>query len=237
MKKPTKAEIEKQKVHRALEGKPQVAPISIQEEKPAEARKETDDERRQRWNNTWGDSFSDADCRKMDYIHDMIFQEYRGVDSPRIQLNLIKLAKLNFLQDKAIDAGEADLVKQYTTSIKEIQAMEGMRATDQRPVEAMRPDALIDRLEKKGVSFMSKEEVVAYILGDKGKYNTSLDAVDYIMFRIENTERANRGESELSMLPKYLQIEDTYGELQPRLTKKEADTLAELGDMIPPREK
>jgi hypothetical protein len=237
MKKPTKAEIEKQKVHRALEGKPQVAPISVPEEKPAEAHKETDAERRERWNNTWGDSFSDADCRKMDYIHDMISQEYRGVDSPRIQLNLIKLAKLNFLQDKAIDAGEADLVKQYTTSIKEIQAMEGMRATDQKPVEALRPDALIDRLEKKGVSLMSQEEVARYINGDKGKYKTSIDVVDFIMMKWINTFRTNNGESELGLLPKSLQVEDVYGELQPRLTKKEADTLAELEEITPAREK
>ena len=141
------------------------------------------------------------------------------------------------LQDKAIDAGEADLVKQYTTSIKEIQAMEGMRATDQKPVEALRPDALIDRLEKKGVSLMSQEEVARYINGDKGKYKTSIDIVDEIMAKWINTFRTNNGESELGMLPKSLQVEDLYGELQPRITKKEADTMAELGDVVPPREK
>ena len=84
---------------------------------------------------------------------------------------------------------------------------------------------------------MSQEEVARYINGDKGEFSTSLDVIDQIMLRWINTFRANNGESELGMLPKSLQVEDLYGELQPRLTQKEADTLADLGEVVPPREK
>lgn len=236
MKKPTAAEIEKQKVHRATANKKKEDPIPTPKEEVVE-HTETDAERRERWNNTWGPSFNDESCRRMDYIHEMISEEYRGADSPRLKLQLVKLAKLYFLQDAAIDVGDADLVKQYTDSINKILQMEGMRANDQKPVEAIRPDALIDRLEKKGVSMMSQEEVARYINGDKGKYSTSIDVVDFIMMKWINTFRQNNGESELGMLPKSLQVEDLYGELQPRLTEKEADALADLGEIAPPRER
>lgn len=236
MKKPTTAEIEKQKVKRATANKKKEDPIPTPVEEPAE-HTETDSERRERWNNTWGETFDDQSCRRMDYIHSMISEEYRGADSPRLKLQLVKLAKLYFLQDAAIDSGNADLVKQYTDSINKILQMEGMRANDQKPVESIRPDALIDRLEKKGVTMMSQEEVARYITGDKGKYKTSIDIVDFIMLKWINTFRQNNGESELGMLPKSLQVEDLYGELQPRLTEKEADALADLNEIVPPREK
>lgn len=236
MKKPTTAEIEKQKVQRAEATKKKEKPILPPEEKPEE-HTETDAERRERWDTIWGDSFNDQSCRKMDYIHEMISEEYRGADSPRLKLQLVKLAKLYFLQDAAIDAGDADLVKQYTDSINKILQMEGMRASDQKPVEAIRPDALIDRLEKKGVRLMSQEEVARYINGDKGKYSTSLDVVDFIMLKWMNTFRQNNGESELGMLPKSLQVEDLYGELQTRITLKEAHALSDMGEVVPPREK
>lgn len=235
MKKPTTAEIEKQKVNRAASTKKKVDPIPTPVQEIVE-HVETDAERRERWDQTWGDSFDDASCKKMDYIHEMISEEYRGADSPRIKLQLVKLAKLYFLQDAAIDAGNADLVKQYTDSINKIMQMEGMRANDQKPVEAIRPDALIDRLEKKGVTMMSQEEVARYITGDKGKYKTSIDIVDFIMMKWINTFRTNNGESELGMLPKSLQVEDIYGELQPRITQKEAETLADLEEIVPARE-
>ncbi len=237
MRKPTQAQIEKQKVHRAVEARGEITPIPDPPKKVPTQHKETDEERRERWNDMWGENTDDADCKRLDRIHGMISEEYRGVDSSRIELNLITLAKMYLLRDKAIENGDDAAIKRYTDSIDKVMQSEGMRANDQKPVEALRPDALIDRLEKKGVKLMSQEEVAKYINGDKGKFNTSIDVVDYILNAWNNTVRKNSGESEIGYLPKSLQIEDKFGELQPRLTQKEADTLAELGEIIPPREK
>lgn len=237
MKKPSNAEIDKQKVRRASEAKPKVAPIPTKVESAPKSHKETDSERRERWNHEWGESVPDADCKKLDQTYDMIAEEYRPNITKRLEINLRDLAKIRLLRDKAIEEGNSSAVKQYTDAIDKIMASESMKAGDAKPVEALRPDALIDRLEKRGVTLMSQEEVARYINGDKGEYSTSLDVIDQIMLRWINTFRANNGESELGMLPKSLQVEDLYGELQPRLTQKEADTLADLGEVVPPREK
>ena len=236
MKKPTTAEIEKQKVHRALDRQEKVEPISDTIEAPTEAHDETAEERRKRWDKTWGEATTDADCRKLDNTYDMIAEEYRPNITSRLEINLRDIAKIRLLRDKAIEEGNSSAVKQYTDAIDKIMASESMKAGDTRPTEALRPDALIDRLEKKGVTLFSREEVVRYINGDKGKYKTSLDIVDYIMLKEYNTFRQNNGESEIGMVPKFLQVEDLYGELQPKITKKEADILAEIGDVPPPRE-
>ena len=237
MKKPTKAEIERQRVHRALDAKGEVEPIPDPVEKAQKPHKETDSERRERWNHEWGESVPDTDCKKLDQTYDMIAEEYRPNITKRLEINLRDLAKIRLLRDKAIEEGNSSAVKQYTDAIDKIMASESMKAGDVKPVEALRPDALIDRLEKRGVTLYSQEEVAQYINGDKGEYSTSIDIVDFMMLKWMNTFRANNGESELGMLPKSLQVEDLYGELQPRLTKKEADAMADLGEVVPPREK
>ena len=237
VKKPTAAEIEKQKVNRALASKEKVDPIPTPVKKAPQTHKETDAERRERWNHEWGESVPDTDCKKLDQTYDMIAEEYRPNITKRLEINLRDLAKIRLLRDKAIEEGNSSAVKQYTDAIDKIMASESMKAGDVKPVEALRPDALIDRLEKRGVTLYSQEEVAQYINGDKGEYSTSIDIVDFMMLKWMNTYRANNGESELGMLPKSLQVEDLYGELQPRMTQKEADAMADLGEVVPPREK
>lgn len=237
MKKPTTAQIEVQKAKRAVKARGEIKPIETPEEKPVEPTEETTEERRKRWDKTWGETAPDADCRKLDNTYDMIAEEYRPNITSRLEINLRDIAKIRLLRDKAIEEGNSSAVKQYTDAIDKIMASESMKAGDTRPTEALRPDALIDRLEKKGVTLYSQEEVARYINGDKRKYNTSIDVVDDIMFKWRNTQRINNGESELGLLPKELQVEDTYGELQPKLTRKEAEVLAELGEITPAREK
>lgn len=236
MKKPTTAQIEVQKTKRAVKARGEIKPIEVPEEKPVEPTEETPEERRKRWDKTWGEATTDADCRKLDNTYDMIAEEYRPNITSRLEINLRDIAKIRLLRDKAIEEGNSSAVKQYTDAIDKIMASESMKAGDTRPTEALRPDALIDRLEKKGVTLYSQEEVARYINGDKGKYKTSLDVIDVIMLKNYNTFRQNNGESEIGMVPKSLQVEDLYGELQPRITKKEADTLSELGEVVPPRE-
>lgn len=236
MKRPTSAQIEAQKIRRAEEERGKITPIETPEQPVKKTKEESEEERRKRWDKTWGESTSDADCRKLDNTYDMIAEEYRPNITSRLEINLRDIAKIRLLRDKAIEEGNSSAVKQYTDAIDKIMASESMKAGDTRPTEAFRPDALIDRLEKKGVTLFSQEEVARYINGDKGKYKTSIDVVDYIMLKWMNTFRQNNGESEIGMVPKSLQVEDLYGELQPRMTRKEADTLAELGDIVPPRE-
>lgn len=237
MKKPTPAEIDKQKTHRAIEAKGKKEPLLIKESEAQQPHKETETERRDRWDREWGEAVPDTDCKKLDQTYDMIAEEYRPNITKRLEINLRDLAKIRLLRDKAIEEGNSSAVKQYTDAIDKIMASESMKAGDVKPVEALRPDALIDRLEKRGVTLMSQEEVARYINGDKGEYSTSIDIVDFMMLKWMNTYRANNGESELGMLPKSLQVEDLYGELQPRLTQKEADAMADLGEVVPPREK
>ena len=166
----------------------------------------------------------------LDQTHEMLAEEYRPNITSRMELNLRTLAKLYYLRDKAIESDDSAAIKRHTDSIDKIMGSESMRAGDIKPTEALRTDALIDRLEKKGVTLFSQD-------GDKGKYATSIDIVDFIMSKWQNTMRINSGEPEIGILPKLLQVEDVHGELQPHITRKESDILADLGEVVPPREK
>lgn len=236
-KRPTQKEIEFERAR--LNGffdesdEPDVSDDGLKEESVAE----TKGERRDRWNHKWGSEYSEKDCEILDRTYDMVSAEYRGAITSRLELALSDISIFRLKRDKAVKAGDSAEAKRYQEMIDKVMAGEAMKAGDTKPVEALRPDALIDRLEKRGVTLYSQQEVVRYINGDKGAYNTSLDVVDLMMLLIENTMRANAGEAELTELPKSLQVEDRFHELKEKPTKSEARAMRDLGEVPPMREK
>ena len=202
-----------------------------------EEQEETPATRKERWSRKWGSEYSDADCEILDRTYEMLSAEYRGAITSRLELALSDISVFRLKRDKAIETGDSAVAKRYQEMIDKVMASEAMKAGDTKPVEALRPDALIDRLEKKGVTLYSQQEVVRYINGDKGAYNTSLDVVDLMMLLIENTMRANAGEAELAELPKSLQVEDRFNELQTKPTRSEIKAMRDLGEVPPMREK
>lgn len=202
-----------------------------------EEREETPAMRKERWTRKWGSEYSDADCEILDRTYEMLSAEYRGAITSRLELALSDISVFRLKRDKAIETGDSAEAKRYQEMIDKVMASEAMKAGDTKPVEALRPDALIDRLEKRGVTLYSQQEVVRYINGDKGAYNTSLDVVDLMMLLIENTMRANAGEAELAELPKSLQVEDRFNELQTKPTRSEIKAMRDLGEVPPMREK
>lgn len=238
---PDEKELNKAKSGKALKGRlaaqeknAKEIPETVQErDEPALAGR-LDPHSREVWE-LYLDDISDRDLELLNRFYDSIAQEYKNAPS-RTDASLHTISCWRLLQRRCRMENDTDGEKKYQDMINKEMATEAMRAGDSKPMETFRPDALIDRLERKGVKTYTREEVVRYIKGDKGKYDLSLDVLDTILLKIENTIRQNGGESELSFLPKSLQVTDVYNELAPKMTLREERAMHDLGETVPPRE-
>ena len=188
----------------------------------------------------WGADVSESDVKALEETYNALASEYKGSITPRLAMNLRDIARLRLARDKALKNGYTKEAVQYAGMIDKIMTSEALKAGDAKPVEAFRPDALINRLEKLGVmndeTMFDRQGVINYINSDKGTYHTSLDVVDEIMLLIENTRRRNSGETEIVTLPVSLQVQDKFNELKHEMTREEQKNMRELGLMPPPRD-
>lgn len=188
----------------------------------------------------WGQEVSESDLKALEETYNALASEYKGSITPRLAMNLRDIAKLRLARDKALKNGETKEAVQYAGMIDKIMTSEALKAGDAKPIEAFRPDALIDRLEKLGVmsegAMFDRQGIIDYINADKGCYHTSLDVVDEMMLLIENSRRRNNGETEIDTLPVGLQVQDQFHELKPEMTREEQRNMRELGLIPPPRD-
>lgn len=188
----------------------------------------------------WGDGRTYEECKELDRIYDNIGNAYKGNPDPRVEINLIKLAKLQYEQDRAIAEKDFDTAKRIQEIMKSTQETEGMKATDAKPVENLRIDAIAEYLEKNGAmrnrKLVGKPELIKILQKGKHKFTPSLDVVDEMLFAILNAVRKNDGLSELYEIPLDMQIQDEKDELPKRVSEAEKNVLAELGMILSPKE-
>ena len=207
---------------------------AAKDEKAEKTQKET-------WLDKWGNGLSDAEYEELDRKYEVESHEFKGNLTPRIEKNLIALSKLDVEFDRAMREGDFDKANRITDIIKKTRDMESLRASDDKPTEEMRVDAIVDALERRGAmtdgTLLSREELLQWIAeSTRTHYSTSLDIIDAVMLVSENARRRTEGERVLSSLPGYLQVEDKYGELEIGMTEQERDVMKELGRLPPRRE-
>ena len=189
----------------------------------------------------WGGGLTEAEYEELERKYEVESHEFKGNITPRIEKNLIALSKLDVEFDRAMREGDFDKANRITDIIKKTRDMESLRASDDKPTEEMRVDAIVDALEKRGAmtdgTLLSREELLQWIAkSTRTHYTTSLDIIDAVMLVSENARRRTEGERVLSSLPDYLQVEDKYGELEIGMTDQEKAVMKELGRLPPRRE-
>lgn len=211
--------------------------LSDGEKKLAEEKKN-----REAWYDRWGSGLDDSEYEELDRKYRVESHEFKGNITPRIEKNLIALSKLDLEFDRAVRRGDFDTANRITDIIKKTRDMESMKASDEKPAEEMRVDAIVDALEKRGAmtdgTLCDRKTLLKWIAeSTRGNYATSLDVIDTVMLVTENARRRTEGERPLSYVPKDLQIDDARHELQDEMTPQEMAVMQELGRVPPEREK
>ena len=213
------------------------APKELEKEQPEEEKAE----RQEAWRTKWGSGLFDAEYEELDRKYEVESHEFKGNITPRIEKNLIALSKLDVEFDRAMRETDFDKANRITDIIKKTRDMESLRASDDKPTEELRVDAIVDALERRGAmtngTLLGREELLKWIAeSTRTHYSTSLDIIDAVMLVSENARRRTEGERVLSTLPEYLQVEDKYGELEIGMTDQEKTVMKELGRLPPRRE-
>lgn len=190
----------------------------------------------------WGADVPEEDWADLEKKYETESHEFKGNITPRIEKNLIALSKLDLDFDRAMANKDFDTANRITDIIKKTRDMESMRASDEKPAEEMRVDAIVDALERRGAmtdgTLCDRETLLKWIAeSTHTHYNASLDIIDAVMLVSENARRRTEGERMLTAVPKYLQVEDQYNELESSMTPQEVDVMKGLGAMPPARER
>lgn len=190
------------------------------------------EEQREKWGVgklSEGLPFTNELYNELDSKCDTWTDRYRGQSiTPQLQESIIKICKWNAIADYLLETGNyADAQKVQAMVQKEMES-EQMRKKDEKPVEALRIDALVSALEEAG--FMENGLLLTYdelieAMRDKHaksrKYDYSLDVADQVILDIYNSMRANADQEMVSSLPHELKTEDIYGEFLPEESERE----------------
>lgn len=209
---------------------------------PLAKERATSNKKYEEWRNKWGSGLSDEDYEELDRKYTVESHEFKGNITPRIEKNLIALSKLDVEFDKAMRAGDFDVANRITDIIKKTRDMESMKASDEKPAEEMRVDAIVDALERRGAmtdgTLCDRDTLLKWIANTTHThYGTSLDIIDAVMLVAENARRRTDGERVLTEVPDYLQVNDVWGELEKSMTEQEKSVMKELGKLPPRRER
>lgn len=200
---------------------------------------------RERWGAKFAENgepveYTKRELEELESLYKEQAAEYKGAITPRVDMSLREICVSRLEWKRCVGVGDSQGAKRYSDMIKDAMAREGMRATDVKPLESMKVDALITHLEEKGAvqnhQIVGVDELIEILAKDHPQYHTSLDVVDEIIMCTVNTMRRNNGESELTELPKEGQVQDVFHELLSKPTEHEQEVMAELGIIPPVRE-
>lgn len=154
---------------------------------------------------------------------------YRGQSiTPQLADSIVKICKWNMVTEHLVRIGEYMSAQKVQKMVDDLMASEQMRKKDEKPIETMRMDALVNALEREGAMenglFKSFPEVIEAFFTrffKKKKYNYSIDAADHMIFDYYNNARINADLPPVSELPSDLRLEDELGEFEPEATDEE----------------
>lgn len=157
---------------------------------------------------------------ELDRAYEARTSQYKGQTiTDQIEMTLRRVCKLALAMDYLQSIGDAHGLDKVQKSIDSIMASEQLRKKDEKPVEALRLDALVDAMEKAGVmeegKLLNCEQTIQALEKNficKPKYHGTIDVVDQSIMDMMNSMRANADLFMLNELPEELMVEDTYGE-------------------------
>ena len=217
---------------------------AICNEKSARTRKIGTEKQRKAWGeNSAKYPYTAEDYSELDRIYDALASDLMAAGGVSVKQEFIlrDCAKMTLDRDKMRAIGQYDKAAKLNKMIQDNLSSEGLRKRDAKPIDDLRIDGIVDRLEKAGLLKNGKQcapdEMFQILFHRRPKYAYTKDAAEQVLLFMANTTRLNDGAPELPTLPDGTRLHDDLGEFAEKPNAQERETYRELGIVKMPPEK
>lgn len=218
---------------------------AVGNEKSARNRKVGTAQQRKNWgDNSAKNPYTSEDYDELDRIYEALASDLMAAGGVSVKQEFIlrDCAKMTLDRDKMRAIGQYDKAAKLNKMVQDNLSSEGLRKRDAKPIDDLRIDGIVDRLEKAGLlkngKQCSPDEMFEILFHRRPKYSYTKDAAEQILLYMANTTRVNDGLSELPTLPPDMRLRDDLGEFAEEPDKQEKETYKELGIVkMPPVKK
>lgn len=206
----------------------------------------------ERWAATWGtggdiNPYTPEDYRRLDELFETYADRQLKAGSMDVQAEYVlrSTCQDQLFAEKCRARGTKQDIAMYTQINKTIQdrlASEQMRKRDEKAVEEVKLDSIVDALQKAGLmrrgKLLSLDEVTEVLLRRMGqlggepsrKYPYTIDAADQMLHMIQNNMYANDGLPELAEIPDNMRFDENVTcEFADKPNAKEEEVYKKLG--------
>lgn len=218
---------------------------AVGNEKSARNRKVGTAQQRKNWGeNSAKNPYTSEDYDELDRIYEALSSDLMAAGGVSVKQEFIlrDCAKMTLDRDKMRAIGQYDKAAKLNKMVQDNLSSEGLRKRDAKPIDDLRIDGIVDRLEKAGLlkngKQCSPDEMFEILFHRRPKYSYTKDAAEQILLYIANTTRVNDGLSELPTLPPDMRLRDDLGEFAEEPDEQEKESYKELGIVkMPPAKK
>lgn len=218
---------------------------AVGNEKSARNRKVGTAQQRKNWGeNSAKNPYTSVDYDELDRIYEALSSDLMAVGGVSVKQEFIlrDCAKMTLDRDKMRAIGQYDKAAKLNKMVQDNLSSEGLRKRDAKPIDDLRIDGIVDRLEKAGLlkngKQCSPDEMFEILFHRRPKYSYTKDAAEQILLYMANTTRVNDGLSELPTLPPDMRLRDDLGEFAEEPDEQEKESYKELGIVkMPPAKK
>lgn len=218
---------------------------AVGNEKSARNRKVGTAQQRKNWGeNSAKNPYTSEDYDELDRIYEALSSDLMAAGGVSVKQEFIlrDCAKMTLDRDKMRAIGQYDKAAKLNKMVQDNLSSEGLRKRDAKPIDDLRIDGIVDRLEKAGLlkngKQCSPDEMFEILFHRRPKYSYTKDAAEQILLYMANTTRVNDGLSELPTLPPDMRLRDDLGEFAEEPDEQEKESYKELGIVkMPPVKK
>ena len=218
---------------------------AVGNEKSARNRKVGTAQQRKNWGeNSAKNPYTSEDYDELDRIYEALSSDLMAAGGVSVKQEFIlrDCAKMTLDRDKMRAIGQYDKAAKLNKMVQDNLSSEGLRKRDAKPIDDLRIDGIVDRLEKAGLlkngKQCSPDEMFEILFHRRPKYSYTKDAAEQILLYMANTTRVNDGLSELPTLPPDMRLRDDLDEFAEEPDEQEKETYKELGIVkMPPVKK
>ena len=218
---------------------------AVGNEKSARNRKVGTAQQRKNWGeNSAKNPYTSENYDELDRIYEALASDLMAAGGVSVKQEFIlrDCAKMTLDRDKMRAIGQYDKAAKLNKMVQDNLSSEGLRKRDAKPIDDLRIDGIVDRLEKAGLlkngKQCSPDEMFEILFHRRPKYSYTKDAAEQILLYMVNTTRVNDGLSELPTLPPDMRLRDDLGEFAEEPDEQEKESYKELGIVkMPPAKK
>lgn len=218
---------------------------AVGNEKSARNRKVGTAQQRKNWGeNSAKNPYTSEDYDELDRIYEALASDLMAAGGVSVKQEFIlrDCAKMTLDRDKMRAIGQYDKAAKLNKMVQDNLSSEGLRKRDAKPIDDLRIDGIVDRLEKAGLlkngKQCSPDEMFEILFHRRPKYSYTKDAAEQILLYMVNTTRVNDDLSELPTLPPDMRLRDDLGEFAEEPDEQEKESYKELGIVkMPPAKK